>query len=118
MADTVVERLAQRLDLAPRSPEGVSDLAMARARRALATAGEAVPHLLTKAELARALNTTPAQIDRLRRKHPDFPCEAVGEQSPRFDLAKCRSFLQERSKTANRGTESPLAGVERISRRA
>lgn len=117
LAERLTARLEQWLGLEGRGSEEVSELALVRARHALRSAGESVPRLLTKQELARALSTSPAQIDRLRRRYPGFPCEAVGEQSPRFDLQRCRAFLQGLRKSDTSGIGDSLAGVERISRR-
>ncbi len=115
---TVEARLEECFGAGGVGAERVAELTMARARRALVHAGEPAPRLLTKAELARALNTSPAQIDRLRRIHPDFPCESIGAQSPRFDLQACRLFLRQRASMQQVGGTSGMTGVERLRRRA
>ncbi len=76
----------------------VEDATERAVRRALA---EQCPpqaaRLLSRGELAKALGTSLASIDRLVRE--GLPREAVGARS-RFDLPSCRQWLAQRGKLA------------------
>lgn len=76
--------------------EQLAVLVKAAMREVLAEQREdAVPALLDRNALAKALGCSPSQVDRLRRV--GLPFVRLGDV-PRFELARCLEWLRQRGK--------------------